>query len=314
MTHKLMYNSKKIFLHLIVITMLIYLMVNLTSSQSLAATKSKPHVSATITQYGDANGIQSSFYTIEPKNGGLIVIDGGWRSDASTVRNIIKEKGNVVDAWIITHPHPDHVGAFNEIFKDKQGIKIKKIYTIKMKYNKYKTYSKPWDEFEVYDEFRNFVSGSSKLKYLKQGDTFRIKGLNFKVFNAYNAYVLKYTKDLANGGSLMFKVSGAKQSMLFCSDVGSGLSDYLLKKYKNELKADYLQVGHHGNGGLKKSFYKIVNPKASYFDAPNWLMDNKNQYTGDMANFKTKKTIKWMKAIGSKIYSFRTSPNKIKLK
>lgn len=312
-------NKYKIFFYILLVLVVFDAFKGLSALCVIAADKpskklDRSAVSAIITQYGDPNGSQSSFYTIEPKKGGLIVVDGGWALDASKVRKIIENKGKIVDAWIITHPHPDHVGAFNEIYKNKQGIKIKKIFTVKINYAKYRMFSKPWDEFQVYKEFRSLVSGSSKLKYLKQGDTFAIRRLNFKVFNAYDSYVCKYTKDLCNGGSLMFKVYGKKQSMLFCSDVGAGLSNYLLKKYGKELKADYLQMGHHGNGGLKKSFYKKVKPKKAYFDAPNWLMNNKNQYTGENADYKTKNTIQWMKEIGAKIYSFKTSPNKIILK
>lgn len=308
------FEKHKLIICIFVILTIFQTSLNVNAASESPKKDSRANFSAMITQYGNPNGNQSTFYTIETKSKGLIVIDGGWGYDAANVQKIIKKKGNVVDAWIITHPHPDHVGAFNHIYGKKNGIKVKKIYTIKMDESKYKQYAKPWDEYEVYQKFNTLISGSSKVRYLKAGDKFRIKGLDFKVFNAYASYVPKYTKDLCNGGSLMFKVIGKKQSMLFCADVGSTLSDYLLKKYKNEIKADYLQVGHHGNGGLKKSFYKKVKPKKAYFDAPNWLMENKDQYTGEKANFKTKNTIQCLKRLGAKIYSFKMSPNKIILK
>lgn len=70
-----------------------------------------------ITQYADITDGQAMFYTIESTKGELIVIDGGWVGNADYVRFVIGEKGNKVDAWILTHPHPDHIGAFNEIMK-----------------------------------------------------------------------------------------------------------------------------------------------------------------------------------------------------
>ena len=70
-----------------------------------------------VTQYGsDSDFQQSMFYTIKGSNGKLIVIDGGWDYDAKRVRDTIKKLGGKVNLWIITHPHPDHVGAFNQIF------------------------------------------------------------------------------------------------------------------------------------------------------------------------------------------------------
>ena len=64
-----------------------------------------------VTQYGsDSDFQQSMFYTIKGSNGKLIVIDGGWDYDAKRVRDTIKKLGGKVNLWIITHPHPDHVG------------------------------------------------------------------------------------------------------------------------------------------------------------------------------------------------------------
>ena len=74
-----------------------------------------------------------------------MLIDGGHTTDADEVREVIKEHGNHVAAWILTHPHPDHVGAFNEIMKNDENHEItntrkyhiirkgkKKYYLIKM--------------------------------------------------------------------------------------------------------------------------------------------------------------------------------------
>lgn len=44
------------------------------------------------------------FYTIEDKNNHLIIIDGGWTSDAGQVWKEIEEHNTIVDLWIITHP------------------------------------------------------------------------------------------------------------------------------------------------------------------------------------------------------------------
>ena len=73
-------------------------------------------ISWTVTQYGsDNDSAQSMFYTIKGSNGRLFIVDGGWAANEGRVRNVIKKNGNKVDGWIITHPHPDHVGAFNKI-------------------------------------------------------------------------------------------------------------------------------------------------------------------------------------------------------
>ena len=96
--------------------------------------------------------------------------------------------------------------------------------------------------------------------------------------------------------------------MLFCADVGKKMSDYLLEQHGDLLKADYIQMGHHGNGGLKSDFYQFVEAKAAFFDAPAWLMqDVSGRYT-------TVKNAHLMAENGAAVYSFSTTPNQIILK
>lgn len=77
-----------------------------------------------ITQYADATGVQGTFYTIS-NNDTLIIIDGGWAGNADAVRKVIAKHNNTVDAWIISHPHQDHAGAFNVIYANPGDITIK---------------------------------------------------------------------------------------------------------------------------------------------------------------------------------------------
>lgn len=259
-----------------------------------------------ITQYGSSAGNQLMFYTMQDKKGHLVVVDGGWVTDADYVRSVIKALGKRVDAWIITHPHRDHAGAFTEIYKDPGKLKIKKVYAVDMASPELCLKNAPWDETEVYDEWLKL--DIPQLTYVHAGDAFEVAGLEFQVFNAYDDYVDELSNDLLNDGSMMFKITAAEESMLFCADVGDDLSDYLLETYGDELKADYIQMGHHGNGGLKNDFYKSIGAKAAFFDAPDWLMQDTS------GRFTNPKTAYLMSGNGAAIYSFSTTPNQIILK
>ncbi len=259
-----------------------------------------------ITQYGSSAGNQLMFYTLQDKEGHLIVVDGGWVTDADYVRQVITVLGKRVDAWIITHPHRDHAGAFTEIYKDLGKLKIKKVYAVDMASPELCLENAPWDETEVYEQWLQL--DISQLTYVHAGDTFEVAGLEFKVFNAYDDYVDELSNDLLNDGSMMFKVTANQESMLFCADVGDDMSDYLLETYEDELKADYIQMGHHGNGGLKNDFYKSIEAKAAFFDAPDWLMQDTS------GRFTNPKTSYLMSSNGAAVYSFSTTPNQIILK
>lgn len=259
-----------------------------------------------ITQYGAVEGSQQMFYTIQDAEGHLIVVDGGWADGADYVRTIIKEIGNHVDAWIITHPHRDHAGAFTEIYKNRKKMKVDRVYAVDMASPDVCLKSAPWDETEVYEKWLNL--DIENLEYVHAGDSFEVAGLKFDILNAYDDYVGELSDDLLNDGSMMFKITAKDQSMLFCADVGKKMSDYLLEQHGDLLKADYIQMGHHGNGGLKSDFYQFVEAKAAFFDAPAWLMqDVSGRYT-------TVKNAHLMAENGAAVYSFSTTPNQIILK
>ena len=171
-----------------------------------------------ITQYDDKSGSQGMFYTITVSDGSLIVVDSGNPDNEEYVRQILEEKGNHVNAWILTHPHPDHIGAFNQIWQQLGNIQVDAVYTIDMNYDNYKALAQEWDNFETFDLFTQITQNDDRLHYVHTGDELKIAGLDFKVFNAYDSSVTdQITTDLANDGSMMFKVTNKEESMLFCA-------------------------------------------------------------------------------------------------
>lgn len=73
---------------------------------------------------GSTTGAQNLSIVIKSPHGKLIVVDGGWEADATKLSELILQQGGEVDAWLITHPHEDHVGALCAILND-TGRKIK---------------------------------------------------------------------------------------------------------------------------------------------------------------------------------------------
>ena len=289
---------------------LLLFLVTLIAAGSLILLKSMNR-KCLITQYADMSGNQGSFYTIQTPSGQLIVVDGGYAQNADYVRSVIEENGNKVDAWIITHPHPDHVGAFNTIWENPGDLEVADLYTIEMDYNSYRERAEEWDDFGSYETFLRLTEGFPDLHYLHTGDELKLCGLQIKVLSAYNKEITNsLTSDLANDGSLMFKVTNKEESMLFCADVGVKISDSIIAGYKEDLKSDYLQMGHHGNGGLSEEFYRLVEPKAAFFDAPDWLMNPEDPES----TWTTPHNRALMEIMGARIYAFSTAPNQIQLK
>lgn len=259
-----------------------------------------------VTQYGDENGRQSVCYMIRDRKNRLVVIDGGWKEDAEVVRQRIKAFGGKVDAWILTHPHEDYIGAFTEIYKDPQGITINEIYITDMASPELCLENASWDSMTAYEEFLELDLTNAKA--VSVGTVIKCGNIDLKVLSAYEDKVDELSNDLLNDGSMMLVLEGNTERMLFCSDIGKNLSEYLLEKYGEELDCDYIQMGHHGNGGLTEEFYRKVSPNIAFFDAPNYLFyDTTGKYT-------SQENRALMEDIGAEVLSFDTAPNTIVIK
>lgn len=259
----------------------------------------------TVQQYGsDSDGSQSMFYTISNRKGKLIVIDGGWKQNEARVRSAIQKLGSNVDLWIITHPHPDHVGAFHAIVSNPQGIRIRKVLAPKINPAVYQKYAQEWDEYSIFEEFNSIMSGAANLQYIKGGDTIDISGLRLQFFSSYDGRLQKTSKDICNDSSLVFKASYNGKSMIFTGDINSRRANMLVKKYGRKLRSNYLQAPHHGNNYKRERFFKAVRPRVTFIDAPSWLRDFPA----------VKHNISVLKKQGSRIITYGSSRRTVKLK
>lgn len=265
----------------------------------------------TMMSYPDASGQQGAFYTFyNEEDGSLIVVDGGWKENAQQVREVIAAYGGHVNAWFITHYDNDHVDAFNEIFANPQGITVDRVYTTPLDYEYYMSTLREWDTPASYQMFIQLTQGNESVVELKRGDTFEVCGLQIKVFNSYDEVVRGINQtvdDLPNIASLVFKVKSDKMSVLFCGDCHTEqMADMLLQTYGEELQADVVQLGHHGNNSFPTYFYDVVNPSVAIFDAPEWLMTGEKYNAKQLKEyFVSKGVATWEYATGAYFKSLK---------
>lgn len=261
-----------------------------------------------VTQYPDETGVQSMFYTIT-NDDTLIIIDGGWAENETAVRKVIAAHGNEVDAWIITHPHRDHAGAFNAILASPGDITIKQIYDNGFDYDFIMASGEPYDDITVMENYYALTKDAPNVTHLKRGDERNICGLTFSIYNAYDDIVLASVGDeldYQNNASLLFKVSSKESSMLFCSDIKYDMDSYLLDTYGDVLACDYVQVGHHGNWSFSDAFYEKTGALVYFFDAPEDITEN--------ADFPASSLKDALEAQNKTVLDYSTAPNTITLK
>lgn len=261
-----------------------------------------------VTQYPDATGVQAEFYTIENDNS-FIIIDGGWVENEAAVRKVIAEHGGVVDAWIITHPHKDHAGAFNAILANPDGIVIRQIYDNGFDYDFIMSVGEPYDDITIMENYYALTKDLPNVTHLRRGDELTICGLTVSVYNAFDDVVLATVGDeldYQNNASLLFKVSSANSSMLFCSDIKYDMDAYLLANYGDAIACDYVQTGHHGNWSFSDEFYEKTGASVFFIDAPTGITEN--------PDFPASSLKTALEAQNKTVLDFSTAPNTITLK
>ena len=286
----------------------------------------------TVTQYQDPEGYQCMSYTIESTDGGLVVVDGGRAWQSEELVNVIKGKGGKVDAWIITHPHDDHCGVLCSILAaewDKTEIEIDRILLGQLDLDAIRLQG---IRVDTVDYLLQGLKGHDNVTYLSAGDELDVIGLHMKVLYTGTPEILSESTNVLNDGSMVFKLSGQKRSMLFLGDIGDNnadnralypdtgagskigceIADTILATYPEDVKSDFVQMAHHGNSLMPDYFYEAVAPRKAFFDEPDWLMENKNKETGLESYYTTPHYKALMEKIGAKIISYSSEGHSVR--
>jgi len=258
-----------------------------------------------LTEYAMESGDQGICYTMEnPDDGTLIVIDGGDAANEKTVREAIEDRGGVVDAWIITHYHQDHIDSFNAIYPDPQGIEIKEVYITPLDAEIFYSVAQEWDDVDSFDAFQEIAKTADNINYISRNDVLTFNDLTITFFNAFDQVVIDCSEDIPNNDSLVFKMETDARSILICGDCHSEyMAEYLVDTYGDQLQSDILQCGHHGNNSMptETGFYETVSPEVAIFDTPDKIMTSPEYTAGALASY--------LQDLGTRIVWYNTAPN-----
>ena len=242
---------------------------------------------------------QMMSFVIKTKNGKLIVVDGGLPEDAPHLVETIKSFGTEVSAWILSHPHSDHGGAFAKIAENGfEGLQINAFY--------YNIREQAWyDKFESHragmvNTIRNAIAklpaGVSHMT--SKGEVYYVDGVAIHVLN--NPYWIE--SNSINNSSVVFRLdfdNGTR--VLFLGDMGPQAGESLKAEVPaSELKSDIVQMAHHGQYGVNRDVYELIAPKVAMWNAPGWLWDNDGGSGYNTGNYKTLEVRAWMDEIGTK--------------
>ncbi|MBE5909997.1 ComEC/Rec2 family competence protein [Pseudobutyrivibrio sp.] len=265
-----------------------------------------PDTNWVLTEYSDDADLQGLCYTMYNENDGtLIVIDGGHIENSWKLRKAIRDYGGTVDAWIITHYHMDHIDAFNDIYENPEDLTIKDVYVTPLDADTFYSVAQEWDDVESFDKFQKITEGADNIHEVQRDDVLEFSdGLTITFYNAFDDVVVECAEDIPNNDSLVFKMETEHRSILMCADCHSKfMAEYLVETYGDELKADILQCGHHGNNSMptETGFYELVDPDIAIFDMPDAMLTSPQYTAGALAAY--------LQELGAKIVWFKTAPN-----
>lgn len=248
---------------------------------------------------GSATGAQNLSIVIKSPNGKLIVVDGGWEADADKLSSLILQQGGKVDAWLITHPHEDHVGALCAILNDTaRKIKIDKIYCSLATPDWYREVSPTGAGIadQLLNAFTKLPVGTV-TNNIGRGTEINIDDVNIRVLNNRGVY----TYNGVNNSSLVYKIRVSGQSILILGDLAyDGGKDLIKTCTAAELKSDIVQMAHHGQQGVDQDTYALIAPTTCLWPSPAWLWNNDNGGGVGSGPWGTLTTRAWMDALGVK--------------
>ncbi len=244
-----------------------------------------PHSKETVIPQGGMG------YMFQLADGSFVIIDGGdgYKEDSDQILvQLMKMAPDPTDiriaAWILTHGHNDHVGAFRQFAKDYSGVSRIKIESFILNFTVSENQTSTIGT-AVMDRTTDYIKQyypSVKVYKCHTGQKYFIRNAVVEILYTLEDYMPKLTGAFGNLHSVVFSVTVEGQKFVFLADTMRVNCDEMSDRYGTYLKSDFVQVSHHGlnddrpeaqNG--TEEIYGLINPAYAL-----WPSGNKrfNQY------------------------------------
>ena len=206
-------------------------------------------------------------FIIKTRDGELIVIDGGHKEELprliECLRVISGEDRPTVSAWIFSHLHGDHYGAYTRLTEDewREKLTVCDVYCNLLTREHWVAKGDP-ELVLAYDT----IMGSdktlgAKIHVVKKDDVISVGEIKFEVLHVPDP--TRAAEMNVNDTSVVYKMDyNGEQSIMLLGDAEWVCNEDLVESCAERLRADVVQVGHHGCGNVSKKCYELIGAKA----------------------------------------------------
>jgi competence protein ComEC len=180
----------------------------------------------------------------------VLVDTGDWRR-RDVVPYLRSQGVERLDVVIVTHPHADHIGQFDQVLA---GFDVSEVW-----------WSGATHTTQTFDRAVTALEQSDALyEEPRAGDVTAVGPLLFEFVNPPDGANFS---DLHDSG-LAFRVSYGDVRFLFTGDAESQTEARMVRTHRGALAADIYQVGHHGSRtSTTEGFLAAVSPQVAVYSA-----------------------------------------------
>lgn len=178
----------------------------------------------------------------------MFFIDGGYPPVTPFILKYFRRASvKRLDALIVTHPHPDHIGGAYGILQS--GIPVKTVFS-----------SYTLEDIAMPKGFVRFINqkiGTGELAYktVKDGDRITLPGdIWLDVIHPETV-----VPDL-NESSLVIHFQGIGNGVLLTGDIGTQSQERIMRVHSERFPVTLLKAPYHGGQSLE-DFYQLANPE-----------------------------------------------------
>ncbi len=243
-------------------------------------------------------------FILTSEGGHVLVVDGGFDADAehllTRLQEITEQTVPHVDAWLLTHPHTDHIDAFCKLMEDGACITLGTVLCNFPSPAYCALEDVEWgNHVPSVERFEALHAPLEKICRVQTGDRYIFGEIQIDILYVPLPH---YRTNHINNASVISRVTLAGKQILFLGDAGAEEGQECLAQLPEPavLRADYVQMSHHGQNGVEQDFYLAVKPTACLWCTPQWLWDNDAGKGYNTHTWKTLTVRAWMDDMGVK--------------